>query len=548
MKKYSANFNKRSRLHKLPEINENSDDNAKLSTLKPEHLTQTLQNTLQVQNDYFPCFDWSFPPPLFSKSAPPENVDMLFSKPSIIPDKYSLYLHSPFCKTLCSFCYYSVLPGKGINESARYVDHLIREMELYADRMSASICESVYFGGGTPTYLDDELLIKVFNGIYDNFNIENGAEISIEAAPGTLPLDKIALLKVLGVNRLSYGIQTLDEKLLATLNRHYSVEGAIEELENALRIIGNINIDTMYGFDGEPDDALEKTIDKFYSMGVPSLSIYSLDKQRSEHKSKMQPPKDDKYEKKITQFDNASKRLLARGYKQVLQNVFLNTEKGSYKHQLRRWDNLPLVALGMSAQGYAPKTAYQNLNSLKGYYKHIEDGILPIASIDHLSPEMEMCRELTSKLRFTCVDISDFKLKYGVDLLNVFGDLIKSMVTLGYLEHTNNTIRMTSKSAYYNNIIPMLFSPDSFKRDLLGLPEEYLEEFPVPHVITKIGSVQSAEININDDLAKLLRHNRRTQPERRNLTPFNYTKCRRGGDRRYRRAPCEQDALLELDY
>ena len=548
MKKYSVNFNKRSRLYKLPEINVNSDQKISLTSLNPEQLTQTLNDNLQIQNDFFPCFDWTFPPPLFSKSPAPESVDELFSKTSIIPDKYSLYLHSPFCKTLCSFCYYSVLPGKGINESVTYVDHLVREMELYAERMSGSVCESVYFGGGTPTYLDDELLIKVFSGIYDNFNIEKGAEVTIEAAPGTLPLNKVALLKVLGVNRLSYGIQTLDEELLATLNRNYSVNESIEELDNALRIIGNVNIDTMYGFDGEPDDALEKTLDKFYKMGVPSLSIYSLDKQRSEHKSKMTPPKDSKYERKIVQFNRASEFLTHRGYNQVLQNVFVNPKKGSYVHQLRRWDNLPLVALGMSAQGYAPKTTYQNLSTLKGYYKHIDDGIPPIAAIDHLSPEMEMCRELTSKLRFTQVNTIELESKYGVDLFEIFGDLINSMIELGYLEHKGNTIRMTSKSAYYNNIVPMLFSPDAFKEALLGLPEEYLEEFPVPHVITKVGSVQSSPINIDEKLAKLLRHNRRKQTERRDQVPFSYSKCRRSGDRRYRKTSNTQDILLRLSY
>ena len=131
---------------------------------------------------------------------------------------------------------------------------------------------------------------------------------------------------------------------------------------------------------------------------------------------------------------------------------------------------------------------------------------------------------------------------------DVFGDLIRSMVELGYLENNGNILRMTSKSAYYNNIIPMLFSPDTFKEALLGLPEEYLEEFPVPNVITKVGSVQSSPISIDDRLARLLRQNRRKQADRRNVTPFSYTQCRRGGDRRYRRTSDTQEILLNLGY
>lgn len=547
MKKYSVSFNKRSRLHKIPEIKNDADNRQHLPSTSAEQLTHKLQNTLQIQNDFFPCFDWSFPPPLFSKSPAPDTAEELFSKPSIIPNRYSLYLHSPFCKTLCKFCYYSVLPGKGINESSTYIDYLVREMELYAERMRGSVCESVYFGGGTPTYLDNELLIKVFSGIFDNFNIEREAEITIEAAPGTLPVEKLALLKVLGVNRLSYGIQTLDEKMLSGLNRHYSVDGSIIELENALQVIGNVNIDTMYGFDGEPDDALEKTLDKFYNLGVPSMSIYSLDKQRSEHVSKMAPPKDINYEKKIGQYQRAKEFLSGRGYKQVLQNVFVDPERGSYQHQLRRWDNLSLVALGVSSQGYAPKTGYQNVGGLKSYYGRIDEGKLPIAAVDHLTPEMEMCRELTSKLRFTSMNTMELSSKYGVDVNRVFGDLIDSMVELGYLEHKNGMIRMTSKSAYYNNIIPMLFSPDSFKQDLLGLPEEYLEEFPVPNVITKVGAVQSAPIDIDEGLSEYFRFNQRKLEDRRKGTE-GVGQHKRGKDRRYKRTSNARDLLLKLSY
>lgn len=126
-KKYSANFNKRSRLHRVPEILGESVKQARLESLNASDLSRKLSDTLQVQNDFFPCFDWTFPPPLISKSSAPATAEDLFAKPSIIPHKYSIYLHSPFCKTLCSFCYYSILPGKGINESATYVDYLIKD-------------------------------------------------------------------------------------------------------------------------------------------------------------------------------------------------------------------------------------------------------------------------------------------------------------------------------------------------------------------------------------------------------------------------------------
>ncbi len=493
MKNYSEYFNKKSRMIRSPEIE--GGNQGRLAPLQPEHLQHRLTELLQVQNDYFPCFDWAFPPPLLSKRKPPSDAPTLFAQPSVTPGRYSVYLHSPFCKTLCSFCYYAVIPGRGVQHADTYVDYLVREMVLYRDSLSGQVCESVYFGGGTPTFLDDDLLVRVFTGLRDNFTIEPGAEITIEAAPGTLPRAKTALLRDLGVTRLSYGIQTLDEALLAGMNRHYSVPEAIRELEDAVQIIGNVNIDTMYGFDGEPEEALTSTLTAFHAIGIPSVSIYALDKQRNQAKDVQLPPKDLQYEHKIQQFARAETLLHKMGYRQVLQNVFVDPQRGSYRHQLRRWDNLPLVALGMNSQGYAPRRPYQNMISMKSYFEAIDAGRLPVATMDELDPAMELCRELTSKLRFTFVSRSELMYKYGVDVSRVFADLISALNGLGYIANDGDVMRMTPQAAYYNNVIPMLFAPDAFKELLLGLPEEYLQGFPVPYVMTQLGFAQSCPIS-----------------------------------------------------
>lgn len=491
MKEYSPYFNKRSRLLKIPEIVR--EEPIERLDFGPEQLKKRLSALLTIQNDFFPCFDWSFPPPLLNKASPPQDAHRLFEKPSITPGWYSIYLHSPFCKTLCNFCYYAVIPGHGIEKAETYVSYLIKEMALYAKTMEGQVCESIYFGGGTPSYLSNELLGAIFEGLNTYFDIEKGAEITLEAAPGTLGFDKLELLKEHGVNRLSYGIQTLDERLLADLNREYSVSVATEELENARSVIGNVNVDTMYGFDNEEDDALIKTLTRLHELGIPSLSIYALDKQRSVAKESFGPPKDELYDKKIEQFSAAKSLLGSLGYDQVLQNVFVNPLRSSYKHQLRRWDNLPLVALGVNAQGYAPRRPYQNTGSLKSYYQLIDEGKLPVVSMDELDQELELCRELTSKLRFTEVDIAEMKSKYGVRILNVYQHLITALEELGFVENSNNILRMTNSAAYYNNIIPMLFAPDSFKEKLLGLPEEYIEAFPIPYILTQMGASQSRQ-------------------------------------------------------
>ena len=495
MKQYSGSFNKRSRLLRVPGLANAAA--GKLKPLEPDTLVDHLRRVLQVQNDFFPCFDWAFPPPLLNKHEPPETAAELFSRPSVEPGKYSLYLHIPFCKTLCSFCYYPVLPGRGIEQSGLYVDYLVREMELYAPVVQGQWCESVYVGGGTPTYLDEALLARLMEAIRSNFHCTEDVEISMEAAPGTLPRSKARLLGELGVNRLSYGIQTLDEALLSTMNRHYRVDEAERELQDALEEIPNINVDTMYGFEGEPECALRNTLERFRNLGIPSLSIYALDSQRSRSgKSLFGPPLDEQYENKIRMFAEAADILGGFGYEPVLQNVFIVPGKASYRHQVRRWDNLPLIALGLASQGYAPSTPYQNAGAIKSYYQLLDAGKLPIATVDVLTPELELIREVASRLRFTQVDMGAIQRKYGVDLGYVFGDLIAALVEMGYLYRDCDVLSLSGKAAYYNNIIPMLFAPDAFKEQLMALPEEYLSEYPVPYVMTQAGCTQSAAIKV----------------------------------------------------
>lgn len=494
MKHYSNCFNKKSRYIGAHEVREESGGflRGDLDTLKTR-----LTPLLRVQNDFFPCFDWSFPPPLLGKSAAPETAGELFNSDSLIPDRYAIYLHSPFCKTLCKFCYYAVMPGRGVERAGEYVDYLLREMAMYREALAGQACESIYFGGGTPTWLDDRLLERIFTALHATFELVPDAEITIEAAPGTLGRDKLLRLRQWGVNRLSYGIQTLDEALLAGLNREYSVVEAERELADAVDVIGNVNVDTMYGFDGEHEAALTDTLERFVALGVPSVSIYALDKQRSQTKQNFEPPKDDLYEYKIRQFARAERLLSGHGFRPVLQNVFIDPARAAYTHQVRRWDNLPLLGLGLNAQGYAPGTPYQNFGSLKSYYEAINAGRIPVSTMERLGPELEFCRELTSKLRFSCVSRGELAFKYGVDIAEVFGHLIQALSELDFISWDGDLLKMTPRAAYYNNIIPMLFAPDTFKEKLTALPEEYIEVFPVPFIITRLGAAQSAPMRFH---------------------------------------------------
>jgi oxygen-independent coproporphyrinogen III oxidase len=493
MKHYSESFNKRSRLIIAPEID--AGRRGRLGPPDGATLRDRIVDALRVQQDSYPCFDWVFPPPVFPKSRGPRRAEALFTYPSVVPGTYSVYLHVPYCKTLCSFCYYTVLPGRGHDEKSTYVDYLVREMAMYRACLQGQQCESVYVGGGTPTSLDDAQLVRLFHAIRDTFDLASDAEVSIESAPDTLPRDKVALLKSLGVNRLSYGIQSLDERLLASMNRYYTVTGAMKELEAALPLIGNINVDTIYGFENEPADALSRTLTTFEQLGIPCLTIYSLDTQRSVRKNVwLGPPRDALFYQKIAIYQEAVERLASLGYEALFQNTFAKPGRGSYRHQLRRWENVSLVALGVGSMGYAPRRPYQNHGTTGAYFKRLDAGELPIETMDALTPEMELLRQVITQLRFARVNLRGIHAKYGVDVRIVFGDLLRVLGELGLLERDGDEIVLSKTSAPYNNVLPMLFAPDSFKEDLLGLPADYLAAMPIPLVLTRIGATQSSSL------------------------------------------------------
>jgi hypothetical protein len=115
---------------------------------------------------------------------------------------------------------------------------------------------------------------------------------------------------------------------------------------------------------------------------------------------------------------------------------------------------------------------------------------------------MELAREVASRLRFTDVPVEDIFDKYGVNLHAVFGDLINSLNELGLVSCDDGVLRLTPEAAYYNNIIPMLFAPDAFKEELLGLPEEFLENYPIPHVMTRLGKTQSSPISVQNNTTR----------------------------------------------
>lgn len=443
---------------------------------KNSRLHQKLKDTFnQLEMDFYPCFDWQFPPPDVRESA----SNSMFEKRLAEVSDYSIYLHIPFCLSVCKFCYYTVSAAKEDNPiRQKYFDSLIREIKAYA-RLTpkGAKCESVYIGGGTPTAIGSNLT-DIVRLIYQEFDLSECQEFTVESSPNTLSRPYLEELKAAGVNRVSYGVQTLEQEVLHGVNRHYDVPSIIEDLKMLSDIIGNFNVDTMYDLPGETTGAILNTLAilKEYS---PGITMYALDPIRDKGDVAVHVTAEEAQRK----FHTAKKFLLDSGYKQLFQNNFVR-DGGSYIHQRRRWDNLPVLAIGPSSQGYLPRYQYTNINSIKKYVDRETEFAVELQQ--ELDAKLEAARELTTKMRFMGVDIDEVNEKYNVDVFSTFSEMIDILVGANQLEYVDGVLRLTLEGERNNNIIPMMFAPDSLTTELMTM------KHPLAPVFGEFGDRQSS--------------------------------------------------------
>ena len=189
-------------------------------------------------------------------------------------DSIGIYVHVPFCKRKCGYCsFYS--GASDADTRKKYADALCKNIRSYRDR--ALSCDTVFFGGGTPTVLETELICRVLETVGESFTLAMGAEITLEANPDSADFDKLSALRSAGFNRVSFGVQSLDDDELSALGRLHSAEQAVTAVENAARAgFENISCDIMIGIPKQDTESLMRTADRLAALPITHLSAYML--------------------------------------------------------------------------------------------------------------------------------------------------------------------------------------------------------------------------------------------------------------------------------
>jgi oxygen-independent coproporphyrinogen-3 oxidase len=340
----------------------------------------------------------------------------------------------------------------------------------YVEALTAEICaappadrplDSVYFGGGTPTVLSPDVLAGILSALRDRFGLAGDAEVTVEANPGTVEVSGLAALRRAGFNRLSIGIQSFDDAVLARIGRIHTAEEAREAVA-AGRGAGfnNISIDLMYALPEQSISDWRCTIESALDLAPEHISLYELTVEEGTvfgglHKERrIRLPDEDL---QIEMYTTATRTLTAAGYEHYEISNFALPGRRSH-HNQTYWRNEPYFGFGAGASGYVSGARYTNLKSPDRYIERVRAGGSAVETSETLTGRRAMGETLMLGLRMLDgLDLAAFRERFGVDLDTVYRRELTGLANRGLVELTEGHLRLTPSGLLVANDVAAEF-------------------------------------------------------------------------------------------
>src|SRR5256714_175376 len=382
---------------------------------------------LQKETTVGNYFVSNYPPFSFWK---PEFVGEIFSamerppKPGI---PLGMYVHIPFCRKRCHFCYFKVYTDKDSASIRSYIDAVLQEFALYAGKpfIGGRKPNSIYFGGGTPSYLSVDQLKHLTDGMKALLPWDEVEEVTFECEPGTLTDHKLKAIRDLGVTRLSLGVENFDDHILEINGRaHHSKE--IIRSYNYARQIGfpQINIDLIAGMVEETEANWRDCVNKTIEMQPDSVTIYQMEipynttiYQEMKAQGRLVAPVAD-WETKREWVAYAFRELENAGYTVAsAYTAVKNRATTRFLYRDRLWAGADLLALGVASFGHIGGTHFQNEHAFEPYLRALNEGRLPVYRALTPTPDESLIREVVLQLKLGRISVRYFQQKFGVNVL-----------------------------------------------------------------------------------------------------------------------------------
>ena len=364
-----------------------------------------------------------------------------------------LYIHIPFCVQKCKYCDFNSYKMI-VNEKDRFLSDLKKEMALYKNKDRK--INSIFFGGGTPSILNNNDMQFIMDEIKENFSIDEDAEISMECNPGTLTEDKLKFMRSIGVNRLSIGLQAVQENLLRYIGRIHNYEQFEKNYLEARKVgFKNINIDLMYNLPHQTFEDWKETLHKIVSLNPEHISAYSLILEEGTKLYDMYMKKEfdlGDEDEDIKMYEYAINYLKENGYNQY---EISNYAKVGYecKHNILYWECKNYIGLGPGASGYINNVRYNNVQSLDDYHEKLLQNQKPIDFFETLTQKDEIEEKIIMGLRMNeGIIFKDFE-EFEINFEEKYKEQIAKHLNLELIEMTQGGIKFTQKGREISNNI-----------------------------------------------------------------------------------------------
>src|SRR5579875_1636297 len=380
----------------------------------------------------------------------------------------SLYLHIPFCHTRCYYCdfntYAGILPLR-----EPYVRALVSEIGLMGQVVQLPGGEprrsrTVFFGGGTPSLLSVEQITRILAACRSAFAVDEDAEITLEANPGTLSLEQLRGLRAAGINRLSLGGQSFDAALLKTLGRIHSPAEIIQAVESArTACFTSINVDFMFGLPGQTMRHWQETLEQAVALRPEHLSLYSLIIEEGTpfhswtQEGRITPGDDDLC---ADMYEYADELLLKHGYMNYEISNWALPGHAS-RHNLTYGQNLPYLGMGAGAYSFFGGQRFSNERDPQRYIRHLKAGQMPIVESEEVGRVQEMSETAFLALRTAMgLHLPTFEERFGQSFQSFVGDRLHVAEEAGLLDYQDGWLRLSLRGRLLGNEVFMRLLPD----------------------------------------------------------------------------------------
>ncbi|WIV10680.1 radical SAM family heme chaperone HemW [Proteiniborus sp. MB09-C3] len=373
-----------------------------------------------------------------------------------------IYIHIPFCKSKCYYCDFCSFP-RMLDSAEKYVSYIKKEIDLYEEDLKEYNVNTIFLGGGTPTVIDGKYIYEIIDYIYKKTNANQVKEITIEANPKTLDEEKLEMYKKAGINRISIGVQSMNDMMLKKIGRIHTVE----DFTNTYNLIrkyefNNVSFDIMFNL---PEQTLEdsiRTLKLAIQLEPEHISYYSL-------KIEEGTPFNNKYINKqlILPDEDVEREMYHEGIELLKKKGYHHYEISNFakkgyesKHNLIYWKCEPYIGLGLSAHSYFKNYRYGNTEDMNIYFEQISNKNLATVEKELIDKDMEIAEYLILGLRLIeGVNSNKFKEKFNINIKDIYGKTINKFINEGLLEEDRDNIRLTKGGLDLSNIVFMEILP-----------------------------------------------------------------------------------------